>query len=318
MEGLSARLTGPYGAPFPGITPNLDRFAADPRTMVVTNYDNHTFATYRGLHGQLCSLFPKDGGSGAWLEGPEGPGARSYFSLADYLRGLGYETTFLDTHRRGAARVDRMARRLGFENVYTAEDLSPRYLKGAEPLRRDALSDHQLLEALVGFLAERQDRPVGSKPFFVALYNIETHAFQDSAPDGVKYGDGGNETLDTVHSYDDAFGRFVEFFESSPLAQDTVAVFTADHCHYTEKAYTEFVRRYFPGLPRVPVDAIPLIVYSPVHRLPDTFDAGFRTSLDFTPSLIHLLGLPQEPNPFLGRSIFSSHENHAEASPESP
>ncbi len=146
----------------------------------------------------------------------------------------------------------------------------------------------------------------------MALYNIETHAFQDSAPDGLKYGDGGNESLDTVHSYDDAFGRFLEFFRGSPLAQDTVVVFTADHCHYTDKTYTEVMRRYFPGLPRVPVDAIPLIVYSPCQSLPDTFDADFQTSLGFTPSLIHLLGLPQAPNPFLGRSIFSPRASHAD------
>ncbi len=306
-EGLSARLTGPYDSPFPGITPNLDRFAADPRTMVVTNYYNHTFATYRGLHGQLCSLFPKDEGSDAWLEGPENGGVRSYFSLADYLRELGYETSFLDTHRRGAARVDKMLRRIGFENVLTAEDLSAQYLGGVEPLRSDALSDHQLLDALVGFLEKRQERSGGSRPFFVGLYNVETHAFQDSAADGPKYGDGGNYSLNTVHNFDHAFGRFLDFFLSSPLAKDTVVVFTADHCHYTERTYTEVMRPNFPGLSRIPVDTIPLIIYSPLHRLPDTFDADFQTSLDFTPSLIHLLGLPQRPNPFLGRSIFSSH-----------
>lgn len=309
-EGLSARLIGPYGSPFPGITPNLDRFAADPRTMVVTNYYNHTFATYRGLHGQLCSLFPKDEGSEAWLEGPENGGVRSYFSLADYFRELGYETSFLDTHRRGAARVDRMLRRIGFENVLTAEDLSARYLAGAEPLRSDALTDHQLLEALVGFLEKHAERRGGSRPFFVGLYNVETHAFQDSAADGPKYGDGTHYSLNTVHSFDDAFGRFLEYFLSSPLAKDTVVVFTADHCHYTERTYTEVMRRYFPGLPRVPVDPIPLVVYSPLHRLPDRFDADFRTSVDFAPSLIHLLGLPQRPNPFLGRSIFSPRREH--------
>jgi hypothetical protein len=37
--------------------------------------------------------------------------------------------------------------------------------------------------------------------------------------------------------------------------------------------------------------------------------------VDFTPSLIHLLGLPQRPNPFLGRSIFSprSQNDHGPA-----
>ncbi len=203
-----------------------------------------------------------------------------------------------------------MMRRIGFENVWTAEDLSARYLAGAEPLRSDALSDHQLLDSLIGFLEERQGRGRGARPFFVGLYNIETHAFQDSAADGPKYGDGGNYSLNTVHSFDHAFGRFLEFFLRSPLAQNTVVVFTTDHCHYPERTYMEAIRPHFPDLPRIPVDTIPLVIYSPGHRLPKTFDAEFRTSVDFAPSLIHLLGLPQRPNPFLGRSIFSSQAGH--------
>lgn len=309
-EGMSARLTGPYGSPFPGITPNLDRFAADPKTMLVTNYYNHTAATYRGLHGQLCSLYPKDEGSDTWLGGPENGSVRSYFSLANYLGELGYETDFLDTHRREAARVDDMVKRLGFENVLTAEDLSARYLGGAEPLRGDGLSDHQLLDALVGFLGERKESGSESRPFFVGLYNIETHAFQDAAPDGSRYGDGRNYCLNTVHSFDHAFGRFLDVFLRSPLAQNTVVVFTADHCHYPERTYVEAIRPFLREAPRVFVDTIPLLIYSPVHRLPHAFDAEFRTSLDFAPSLIHLLGLPQRPNPFLGDSIFSPRARH--------
>jgi phosphoglycerol transferase MdoB-like AlkP superfamily enzyme len=274
--------------------------------MVVTNYFNPTAATYRGLHGQLCSLYPKDEGSDAWLAGPE---TEKYFSLARYLRETGYETSFLDTHRRGAARVGAMMRRLGFESVLGAEDLSARYLHGAEPLRSDALSDHQLLESLVGFLEERQKSPPGSKPFFVGLYNIETHAFQDSAADGRKYGDGSARCLNTVHGWDDAFGRFLEVFLGSPLAESTVVVLTADHCHYPTKGYVSALQPWFPDVRHAYVDPIPLIVYSPAHRLPRTFDAGYRTSLDFTPSLIHLLGLPQRPNPFLGRSIFPERES---------
>lgn len=304
-EGLSARLTGPYDPPFPGITPNLDRFVAQPRTMVVTNYYNHTAATYRGLHGQLCSLYPKDEGSAAWLEGPETGAVRSYYSLADYLRELGYETYFLDAHRRGAARVDGMMRRIGFESVWTAEDLSARYLGGSEPLRSDALSDHQLLDAVAGFLQERQKRGAGSRPFLMGSYNIETHAFQDSAVDGPKYGDGRKYCLNTLHSFDHAFGRFLDFFLRSSLAENTVVIFTADHCHFPTKDYVEAVRPYLSEARRVFVDTIPLVIYSPLHRLPKTFDAQFRTSVDFTPSLIHLLGLPQRPNPFIGRSIFS-------------
>ena len=309
-EGLSARLAGPYGSPFPGITPNLDRFAADPRTMVVTNYYNHTFATYRGLHGQLCSLFPKDEGSDAWLEGPENGGVRSYFSLADYLRDLGYETSFLDTHRRGAARVDKMTRRIGFENVWTAEDLSARYLGGAEPLRSDALSDHQLLEALVGFLEERQER----RSRVAALLRRPLQHRNPCLP-----GFGGRRPevrrrRELQPQHRSQLRRRVRPIPGvlPPLASREGhgrGLHGGPLPLYGEDVHRDHAA-VLPRPSRIPVDAIPLIIYSPLHRLPDTFDAEFRTSVDFTPSLIHLLGLPQRPNPFLGRSIFSSRDGH--------
>ena len=82
-----------------------------------------------------------------------------------------------------------------------------------------------------------------------------------------------------------------------------MVILTADHTHYPDRDYVKLVAND-PGYVPVFVDRIPLIIYHPTKQLPTEFDAGNASSINFTPSLIHLLGLENRPNPFLGRSIF--------------
>jgi len=301
-EGLSARLVGSYGSHYSDLTPHIDSFVKHPRTMQVKNYYNHTAATYRGIHGQLCSLYPR-------VDGPVSRGEHQvgYFGLLDILKQLGYSTYFLDAHRKDEGYVDEMVRDLGVENVYTSEDMSPRYLANAEPLRVDALSDSQLYNSLVGFLKEHEkDAASGVRPFFVSLYNLGTHAFCEVSSDGIPYKDGENDILNTVHSLDDAFGKFWKAFQESPLADNTVVVFTSDHCHFPEPCYVAAIAPFDPSYKRFFFDTIPLAIYDPTHNLPKTFDAEYATSVDFTPTLVHMLGFPNQANPFLGTSLFDT------------
>ena len=54
------------------------------------------------------------------------------------------------------------------------------------------------------------------------------------------------------------------------------------------------------------MDRIPLAIYDPAHVLPQTFDADGRSSIDFAPTLLHLLGVQKVSNSFIGRSIFDA------------
>ena len=47
-----------------------------------------------------------------------------------------------------------------------------------------------------------------------------------------------------------------------------------------------------------------LFIRDPTHQLPNAFRAD-TTSIDFTPSLLQLLGIQELPNSFLGLSMFS-------------
>ncbi len=136
----------------------------------------------------------------------------------------------------------------------------------------------------------------------MGLYNLGTHAFLKLTKDGKKYGDGDNRSLNTIHNFDSAFGLFWEYFKTSPYAENTMIIFTADHCHYPEKPFVDAFKG--AGYQNIIVDKIPLIIHDPTRELPKTFDAKNSTSIDFAPSLIHYLNLGNHKNPFMGTSMY--------------
>lgn len=303
MEGTSSRLLGFNQKKYSDITPNIDAFATNDRSMIVDNYFNHTAATYRGLHGQFCSIYPTEGGP-HW-EKESGNKRPKNLCMPHVLTKVGYDTSFFDCHKKGAAFLDELALGTGFERVYLAEDMQRDYLAGETAIRPDAVSDDQLFRALTEHL-KAKDKGDNAKPFFLSLYNLGTHANQEASPDGPQYGDNSNSVLSNIHSYDRAFGKFWDWLKSSEYYENTIVILTADHAHYPEPDHIKAVEgepyyHYF-------IDRIPFIIYSPFHDLPPRFDADHRTSLDFAPSLTHLLGIKNFPNHFIGSSIFESNE----------
>jgi len=299
-EGVSARSMNTYGSPYPEITPNINKFSES--SMVVENYYNHTAATYRGLHGQLCSLFPTYGGNEGWQTNYKDLPEVNYYCLSNVLNDNGYQTIFLDAHIKHESQVDEMMIQLGFNRVITGGSLSQKYLNNAKPQLKFALSDKQFIEGLIGFLQDHEKNSEHEKPFFIGLYNLGTHAFLKRTRDGKKYGRGNNMSLNSIHSLDRAFGLFLEYYKTSPYAENTVVIFTTDHCHYPEKPFVDAFKG--PGYQKFFVDTIPLIIHDPTKKLPKTFDAKNSTSIDFTPSLIHYLDLGNYKNPFMGTSIY--------------
>mgnify|MGYP005671996979 CR=1 FL=1 len=121
-------------------------------------------------------------------------------------------------------------------------------------------------------------------------------------PDGIKYGDGKNKSLNTIHNADKAFGEFWDYYRNSEYTKNTILIVTSDHCSYHEKSHV----KAFGGkdYQRIFVDKIPLMIFDPEKNLPSHFDASSASSLDLAPSLVHYMGLENAPNSFLGTSIF--------------
>jgi phosphoglycerol transferase MdoB-like AlkP superfamily enzyme len=303
-EGTSARLLGAYGGHYDKLTPNIDALAE--KSMQVENYFNHTAATYRGLIGQLSSGYSAAGGGGrtGWESGTNKSALSEIRrqTLPRIMRESGYQSYFFSPHRSERP-FTLMLRSLGFDEVYTYQSIGDGLLKGKYAARHNtgALDDESLFAGLTEFLRQRAVSPDG-KPFFIATYNIGTHAFIDINPQGdVAYGDGSKAFLNKIHNYDASLGPFLSYFFKSPFARNTILIFTSDHSTYPEPMFRAVVGKdlkpYF-------VDRIPLLIYDPVHGLSGKFDAHGRNSLDLAPTILQLLGQRDVANSFLGHSLF--------------
>lgn len=301
-EGMSAALLGSYGSNHQGITPNIDALAS--RSMRVINYYNHTAATYRGLQGQMVSGYPSAGGSGsssAWENGNrrEVLSKIHYKSIPMVLNDMNYRTYFMSPHHDSVA-LNTLLRSLAFNRVYSFESITKELNPDSDHMTAGSLSDEGLFNALKNLLSSASFQS-SKKPFFVGTYNIGTHAFLDVDPDDLKYGDGSNPVLNRMHNYDHQLGKFLNYFFASNYAKNTILVFTADHATYPDpyfrKVVSPYYRPYFVG-------EIPLLIYDPARTLPSVYDAHGRTSIDFAPTLLQLLGIKKDYNSFVGTSLF--------------
>ncbi|KQX95240.1 hypothetical protein ASD22_15350 [Rhodanobacter sp. Root480] len=303
-EGTSTRLLGSYGGHYKKLTPNIDGLAK--KSMQVENYFNHTAATYRGLIGQLSSGYSAAGGGGG--AGWESGANKSSLSeirrqtLPRIMSESGYQSYFFSPHKSERP-FTLMLRSLGFDEVYTYQSIGDDLLRGKYVVRHNtgALDDESLFAGLTEFLRQRAASP-GGKPFFIATYNIGTHAFININPQGdVAYGDGSQEFLNKVHNLDASVGSFLNYFYTSPFAENTILVFTSDHSTYPEPLFKEVagkdLKPYF-------VDRIPLLIYDPIHGISGKFDARGRNSLDLAPTVLQLIGKRIVANSFLGHSLF--------------
>lgn len=302
-EGASTRLLGCYGGTYPGLTPNIDRLART--SMRVTNYYNHTAATYRALQGQMVSGYPAAGGdddAGAWKRGggQETLSSTRYRSISMILHDNRYKTYFLSPHY-DAVGLNALLRGLSFDKVYSFEDVARDVAPGNQLyFVEGALSDDDIFLALRNLMGKGTLGDSGHS-FFIGLYNFGTHAFLDIMPNGERYGDSSNAALNKLHNYDHALGKFLDYFFASPYAKNTILILTADHATYPEQPFRSAVGSNYRPLF---VDRIPLIVYDPTHKLPAIYDAQGRTSIDFAPTLMQLLGVQNADNSFLGTSLF--------------
>lgn len=293
-EGMSARWMDTYDSAHAGVTPNLDRLAGG--SLVVTNYYNHTAATFRGLRGQLTSGHQEVDG---YNEEGTGIGQRdvsaditavSRASIADILRAQGYSSMFFLSQQEY---INKMIDTLGFDRVLGRDYLYDRHVRGnTHGARPKYLSDVQLFDSM---LSELEAQPA-DKPFFAAAYNFQTHAFLDGSN---TYGKGDNIVLNRFHTYDHDIGHFIDRFMASRLHENTLLVITADHSTFpgpNAVAADPRVQGYF-------VDKIPLLIYwkGVEHH---TIDAGGKNSLDLAPSLLSLLNVKSAHNLFLGCTLF--------------
>ena len=131
-----------------------------------------------------------------------------------------------------------------------------------------------------------------------------THISSDSA--GKKFGNGSNPLLNRFYDSDFQFNEFMNKFNDSKLADNTMIVFTSNQATYAEREFT----KAFPDCIREApdVDEIPFFIYYKGIQ-PQVIDAAGRNSLDFTSTVLDYIDVA-EPNYFLGETLFYSKENN--------
>ena len=246
------------------------------RSLNFTDYYNHTFATWRGLNGQIYS-----GYQGANFD------ENRLISIGSLMSDAGYTTVFINTEPF-TSEFTGFVEAMGFDRVINPD---------VPKLDDNWVNDGQAYEVIFE-TAEELDAE--DEPFLICIYTYNTHAFRDAF--GEEYGDGSSAFLNKFYNCDYHFGLFMERYENSDLADDTIIVFTTDHCTYQEPEYTDC----FPALSEEResgmVDEIPFFIYYP-GIVPETIDAAGRNSLDMVPTVLDYVDVSGS-NYFLGRSLF--------------
>ena len=257
------------------IMPNVSAYQK--KALNVENYYNHTFATYRGLNGQLYSGYQM-----------ENYDENRLVSLQEIFKSIGYDTTFINAEPNNGA-FTAYLERMNFDHLESN-------VENATEGMINTVSDKMIYENLLSIMEQKEN--VG-QPYLIAMYTFGTHASLDSVNE--MYGDGKDAELNKFYNLDYQFGKFMENFENSEMAKDTVIIFTADHCTYEDEGFY----KSFPNYKRESwgIDKIPFFIYYQGIQS-ETIDAGGRNSLDLAPTICDYFDVTAE-NYFLGVSVFT-------------
>ena len=289
-EGFSANLLGINNG-IKDLTPNIDKLVS--KSLNLENYYNHTAATFRGIRGQLTSSYQLVGG---YTNDNSGIGELSEQELKErysdtvigipqILRENNYHSYFVVSHKTNHNLVY-MLKTLFFDNVFGSND----YKKLHEDRE---LTDQELFD----FVNELIESKTLQEPYILGVYNEGTHLGLDS-PD-VKYKNGENILLNTVANYDNAVSKLINRFYDDKYASNNVLIITADHATFPSTLYKQTIdgnALYF-------VNKVPFIVYTYGIK-PNVIDVHGMNSLSFAPTILHMLGITNGQNYFLGCSVF--------------
>ena len=264
IESLSAEYSGTYGRA-DTLTPNLDALARD--SLVFTDLWATGTRTVRGLEALSLSVPPTPGESIIKREHNEG-----LFTLGEVFRAKGYRTQFL---YGGYGAFDNMNYFFG-HNGYEVHD-------------RTEIPDDAIHHANVWGVADEDlytmamrrfdaDAAAG-KPFFAHLMTTSNHRPYTFPAGRGPWPQGKRESA--VAYTDWAVGDFLRRARSHPWFNDTVFVFTADHCASSAGIAALPAFRY----------RIPMWIHAPGGQVaPARFDR-MASQIDIPPTILGLLGM---------------------------
>ncbi len=258
------------------ITPNIRKYES--QSLNFTNYYNHTFATYKGLVGQLYSGY-------SWADGD----TNNLISIQDILSDNGYHTTFINTEPDNYQFL-RYLESFEFDDLISEPEEEHTGMA-------ESMTDGEAYEKLWEVVSEEAE---SGQPFFTSMYTLGTHSSFDSSEE--IYGDGSDPVLNKFYNMDYQFGQFMEKLEASDLADNTLVIFTTDHCTYEDDDFTNAFPDYYRE--SYECDKIPLFFYYKGMEASE-WDTEGSTSIALAPTILDYLDI-SAPNYFMGNSLFSN------------
>jgi len=218
IEGMS------YKDLYSGYTPFMDSIGE--KNILYNRFVSHQRITTNGMYSIWCGDYPNlmttDTKS-------EVLGAQNSFSpcLPQILKDNGYSTYFMQAAHSEYMNKDKLARAIGIDHIYGAENL---------PVEKNinnawGLKDEDFFKASTNIIKNIAQE---NKPFFITMLNISTHHPFLDAPNEylVKFQDrrkAGFYYVDTL------IEQFFKDLKDQGLFKDTIILITADESSYENK-----------------------------------------------------------------------------------
>ena len=278
-ESLGAEFVGSLGGL--DLTPNIDRLSAE--GIWFSNLYATGTRSVRGLEALVSGFTPSPARSVIKL----GKSQRDFFTIAELLRNLDYDTSFI---YGGEAQFDNMRRFFmnnGFSEVIDEKDFENPVFVGSW-----GVSDEDLFDR-----AHQEFSAKGEQPFFGLVFTSSNHSpFQ--FPDGrIELYDDEKATVNNAVKYaDHALGQFIENAKNSNYWDSTVFLIVADH---NSRVY---------GSEVVPIERfhIPALILGGSIS-PSRF-ARVASQIDLPPTLLALMGIA-DLHPMIGHDLTRSDES---------
>ncbi|MCE5312862.1 MAG: LTA synthase family protein [Nitrospiraceae bacterium] len=285
VESLSADFLGVFGNK-ENLTPNLDRIARN-SLFFRQAYATGT-RTDRGLEAVTLSIPPTPGRSIV-----KRPDNEDLFSWGQIMRSKGYDVKFI---YGGNGYFDNMNYFFG-HNGYATIDKKTMAKKDIRFENAWGVSDEDLFTKAIAELNKSHE---SGAPFFAHIMTTSNHR-PFTYPEGRIDIPSKTGRKGAVKYTDYAIGKFISDAERQPWYADTIFVIVADHCASSAGKMSLPPDRYH----------IPLIVYSPAHITPRTFDT-IVSQIDIAPTVLGMMNF-RYISKFIGKDVFNVKQDQGEA-----
>lgn len=284
------------------VTPNLNALIKEN-----TYFSNYYHQTSQGRTSDADfasngSLYPLVSGS-VFVRYPD----HQFDTLPAILKSKGYSTNAFHAYEGSFWNRQIMYKAMGYDHFYSKKDFTI-----DEPLGW-SLGDKSFLRQSLNIMDSAESI---QKPFYSFLTTLSSHhpyslpAAKQGLDTGEFKGTIFGDYLQAVHYTDEALGELVSDMKQRGLWDNTILAFYGDHDNSIQETsyYEQFLGKSLNKLDMHQImHQVPLLIHLPGNNT-SVIDSNPAGQLDLTPSLLHLLGISQDPYYLMGNNLFSGKE----------